>query len=392
MCVCSFLGHDEIYDNEVFENIQRAVNGLCGERDGVEFLFFRGGRYGAMCLCAALRAKRRYPDKKISVSLVVKEEERERVLRALKWGRSGFPACAVDRVISPPRISVPENSRDFSLAGKKITRWILRQSTHLVCYLYPEFFEAENQLRRYAENRNVGIIDVTDEGTKRFIKKSIRGMTEKKRAVIKRLMAGDTQKETGAAFGITASAAAETARQAGRSLREAARVRLRETENGEGAPSCSIFTLGSATPYKLAVFEQTVRFLRRELGVTQFNIQQEHSHSKYSELLSEIAESCGDIHITVMTHYPERSKMTREEWEWAVGTFSSGGCTVENIDTHAVTYRAQVMRAVKMMIDHSDFCICSLASNPIADSIRTRAERRGGKTMFDISKKYTGAD
>ena len=83
MFVCTFLGHKEVYDKDIYEKLARAVYGLVEEHDEAEFLFYNQGTFYDLCLAAVLEARQRFPQKRISITWVVPAEERERWQRLL---------------------------------------------------------------------------------------------------------------------------------------------------------------------------------------------------------------------------------------------------------------------------------------------------------------------
>lgn len=160
MATCTFLGHKEVHDKDIYEKLARAVYGLVEEHDEAEFLFYNQGTFYDLCLAAVLEARQRFPQKRISITWVVPAEERERFAADLAGGRGNLPPCVADRVAAPPPVSGSPVT-----AHKKIERWTIQQSTHLISYLYFAFCAPENRQYFYARAAGLTVLDMTSPET-----------------------------------------------------------------------------------------------------------------------------------------------------------------------------------------------------------------------------------
>lgn len=159
MAVCSFLGHSQIYDTEIDSMLEDAINRIVDENGKTEFLLYLCNDFYNRCFLAVLKAKARRPES-ISITLVPSKESEG------KQNTGGVPDCLIDRIIYPDK-------DDYDSPGhKKIMRWLLRQSTHLVSCLYKTLCEPENRILDYAKGReNLRIIDITNADTSQEILK-----------------------------------------------------------------------------------------------------------------------------------------------------------------------------------------------------------------------------
>ena len=388
MFVCTFLGHKEVYDKDIYEKLTRAVYGLVEEHDEAEFLFYNQGTFYDLCLAAVLEARQRFPQKRISITWVVPAEERERFAADLAGGRGKLPPCVADRVAAPPPVSGSPIT-----AHRKVERWTIQQSTHLISYLYFAFCAPENRQYFYARAAGLTVLDMTSPETAARILEGAAALPEREGLALRGALEGRSHREIGEILGISSSAAQQLSQRAGRSLRRAARQRLVGLWGQEPAPpvQCGIFALGPLTYESLSAFEQAVRFLWDRYHVRQFNIAAEYCRSGYINVLRRIVSPGAgwDVQLVAITHCPE---MPEEAWKETVSSLIPPCDAVENVDTQARRPRAQWLRTAKAIIERSDFCICNLSDQPLADSIGRHASKVQGAKLLDLGKKFAGSD
>lgn len=173
MTICSFIGSHDVYDKDIYSRVHTAVNNIIEENDKVDFLFYCINPFISICLRAVLETRSSYPQK-VSITLVLNESDYE----GFKSQNSDNPPyCMVDKVIL---LSAPDSKEEDPIRfNKKVQRWIIRNSTHLVCYLYRQIYTEKNQLLDYAKRKSVSIIDLTDKSTEQAICKDIELLPER---------------------------------------------------------------------------------------------------------------------------------------------------------------------------------------------------------------------
>lgn len=202
---------------------------------------------------------------------------------------------------------------------------------------------------------------------------------------------GQTPKEIGKLLGIPDSTVRNISKCACRNLKRSTAVRLQHMLRQTSQPPvvCSIFAMGTATCETLSSFEQAALFLIKTYYVTQFHVASEYCYSEYMSVLNRISQSYPhrNIQITAITHYPE---ITTDDWRNISSRFIPPCHSVKNINTHAKRIRAKVLRTTKAMIEQSDFCICNLFQDSLAENIKKHLSKVKGTKVFDISKTFTG--
>ena len=71
MTVCTFAGHREVYQANIADRLDEAIAQIIETDDSFRFLVGGMGDFDGMCSSAVRRAKRKYPDKQISLELVL---------------------------------------------------------------------------------------------------------------------------------------------------------------------------------------------------------------------------------------------------------------------------------------------------------------------------------
>ena len=375
MAVCSFMGHINLYDWGLEEKLRKAVAQLVRGQEEVEFLFPPGaGAFHDLCAAAALEAKQRHPDKKITLTLVVRAEEREKYTADEPEEEAAVLACMADRVISPP-----DGTRQSA------QRWTVERSTHFISYFYAGLHVPEARYARLARSRGLTVTDLTDPETAAFIARRADGLEEDARRLLRGIGGGRTLKELAQEAGVCVPTVRRRIQRAcGTLRRQAEQRRLDMAPADAGTPAvCGVFALGRVTDRRLYVLEQTALYLVRRYHVTRFEVAEEYCHSGYMQILRSISEVYRDVRIVGITRYPEP---TQEAWRLIVSDFVPPCHEVENFDPGVRRVGAKMLRLMKFIIKRSDFCLCALADNAFAESICRTAAKCGGVKLLDMSR------
>lgn len=128
LIICSFWGHQTLYDLDLADRVQNAIAQVVAQDDEIEFRLFSTGSFAPICLSAAMEAKQRYRNKRISLVLI-------RMPRpdTAAWADSTdplTPLCAFERILQ----TAPCHNAQEAL---QVIHHLLRQSplfnTLLVC-------------------------------------------------------------------------------------------------------------------------------------------------------------------------------------------------------------------------------------------------------------------
>ena len=393
MVICSFLGHDRLYDDNVYTKLSKAVRNIARNNDEIEFRFYLHNKFYSMCYDAALEAKQFYTEKKITLKFFVDKDESESFLNRLKHDTLYVPQCIVDQVENLPEFEVKDSKNARMIKFHKTMYWLLKGSTHLISYLYPVFFETENMFYESAKISGVKIIDVTDEETEKFIEKEIDTLHESIAQIIRARCDGISMKAIGEDMGISASTVREHVKNGCRQLKNAAVERkkeLAEKNDTKDAFVCSIFAVGPPTHKYGLPFENAFNYISKKREICNFNILGRDCDSFHLKIIGNHVQKNPDMCLTAYTNYPDGELVTEEWWKSVTNAYCPPCHEVKNIDTHTRVIYAQYLRAVKTLIEKSDYCICNLDNFLFADKIRKYAAKKYHVKLLDVGRKYTG--
>ncbi|MCI8527224.1 MAG: sigma-70 family RNA polymerase sigma factor [Oscillospiraceae bacterium] len=383
--VCTFLGHQNVYDPDIYQRLWKAVCSVVEQEAETEFLFYREGNFYDLCFAAVQEARSRFPQKKISVFWAVPMEQREMAIQQFRQHTAHFPACALDGVISPPySIPAPAKSQDITIPRKKMGRWVILRSTHLICGVYSNLFSEENQMLTFAQRTTIHILDVTSAETAAALQAGVGQLSEREQAIIASTTAGQSYKVIGEAFGISKTAISTILHRAGHRLGRMLKYRFSwlQQQNPPEPARCCILGLGAATHETLCAFERAVDFLNKCHDVVQFDIAADLCDSEYLYILQECRKPHKRTHITAVLHGQET-----ENQEAEASRFMPPCHAVRYLGDHGVDPLAWV----DAMLERSRFCICDLSQEPFAGRIRAIAQR-DGTIVLDMGKRWNDGE
>lgn len=152
MTVCTFAGHREVYQANIAEKLDEAISIIVETDDCFRFLVGGMGNFDGMCASSIRRAKRRYPNKQISLELVLPYLTQE-----LNENKQ-FYETSYDDVIVPIELA----GVHYKSAITKRNRWMIEKSDWLVAFVYREFGGAYTTLR-YAEKKGLQIVNLANQ-------------------------------------------------------------------------------------------------------------------------------------------------------------------------------------------------------------------------------------
>lgn len=196
MITCSFLGHRDVYGADIDIRLQAAVDQIVDKNESVDFVLFPDKGFFDCCLWAVLKAKSRCPQK-VKVCLFVSKEDAAGIMRQ---SPGQVPVCMIDTLIPFERGAV--NRHTYHTRYRKFLRFVVQNSTHIICYVYKKIYSQESRIYGDAEIlRNAEVISVTSPETEQAILESIKRMSEKERLVFEKMGGGCTLQETGKLLG-----------------------------------------------------------------------------------------------------------------------------------------------------------------------------------------------
>lgn len=381
MAVCSFVGHREVYDTDLSSKIQTEVDRLIKEHESVEFLVYTAGTFSDICLLAVLRAKTRYPHK-ITITLVsycgsVSEMDNQE----LEY------SYVSDKVTA---LNMGETKKeDPTIGHKRMVKWIIQNSTHLISYFYDTIYDPNNQLRNPPET--LEIIRLTTRETEAAILEAARFMTEKEQRVFHKLREGRTLKEAGEALGVGRERARQLISHGSRIIRSELNrryIRARAAEKPSAPCTCGLFALGPASYESLTRFKYIMELLSLAYNACDIYVEQSYVFSGFLFILTDSTclphSECQKIHITALI-----GSDALPENDHASDAVKKTLCP----PCHAIDYMSRAdscdcgadFDMIAGMIERMDFCLCNLSAAPYAERIQEYAAQVKRAVLIDIS-------
>ena len=152
MTVCTFAGHREVYQANIADKLDEAISRIIKNDDCFRFLDGGMGDFDGMCSSAVRRAKRNYPNKQISLELILPYLTQE-----LNENKSYYE-ISYDDVVVPIELA----GVHYKSAITKRNRWMVEKSDWMIAFVYRDFGGAYTSLR-YAEKKGLQIINLAKE-------------------------------------------------------------------------------------------------------------------------------------------------------------------------------------------------------------------------------------
>ena len=149
MTVCTFAGHIEVYQTKISDKLDEALAKIIETDDSFIFLVGGMGDFDGMCSSAVRRAKKKHPDKRISLELVLPYLTSE-LNKSKEYYETYF-----DDVIVPSELA----GVHYKSAITKRNRWMVEQSNWIIAFVYRDFGGAYTTLR-YAEKKGLRVINL----------------------------------------------------------------------------------------------------------------------------------------------------------------------------------------------------------------------------------------
>lgn len=148
MITCTFAGHKEVYQAGIPDALDYALADLLAGGEN-EFCFLVGGmgQFDGMCAAAVRKAKRLFPDKSITLSLVLPYFKQE-----LNENKDYYQQM-YDEVYVPGELAGVHPKSAIT----KRNRLMVDQSQYLIAYVRRDFGGAYATLK-YAQRRNLKIM------------------------------------------------------------------------------------------------------------------------------------------------------------------------------------------------------------------------------------------
>lgn len=369
MAVCSFIGHEEVYDADIESRVQLAIDQIVESHDSVEFLIYPRGEFYKKCLLAALKARTCQPQKVTITHVNCTTNEYTSAL-----------SCMADKTVILH--FEPSKKADAALPHRKMVRWIVRNSTHLVACVYDWLYDPDCRLS--PKKSAPEIINIATPETKAAILRVAPLMKEREQIVFQKIHEGHAMKEVGKALDICPERVRQILWQGGKTIRKHLRRRYHQnltSAQRQGKHTCGLFALGEVTPESLERFKRVVDFLATAYGVNRIYVDQAFARSDYIFLL---AKSSQKFHITAMVYdqlLAGSGDTLNDLAKLLCPPCHAMGC-VSYADPKSV---AGSFGVIADLMERMDFCICDLSTMPHAERIRAYAAYTRKSVLLDMS-------
>lgn len=150
MTSCTFAGHKEVYQLKIDEEIENAIDNLL--QTDSEIIFYTGGMgdFDNKCASAVRAAKRKYPDKKIRLALVLPY-----MSNRLNTDKDYYQYY-YDEIIIPAELA----GVHYKAAITMRNRWLVDRVDCVIAYVYRDYGGALETVK-YAQKQGKPIINLT---------------------------------------------------------------------------------------------------------------------------------------------------------------------------------------------------------------------------------------
>lgn len=152
MTVCTFAGHREVYQSMIDEKIEKTIEELL-QTDN-EFIFFTGGmgEFDSKCASAVRAAKRKFPNLKISLALVLPY-----MSNRLNTDKAYYEYY-YDEIVIPSELC----GVHYKAAIQRRNRWLVDRADYIIAYIYREFGGALETVK-YARKQGKPVINLAEQ-------------------------------------------------------------------------------------------------------------------------------------------------------------------------------------------------------------------------------------
>ena len=196
MKICTFLGHQRIYDKDISESIRIEVSEIIDKHNAVEFIFNNYNDFDKVCRNVVNEIKNIYIDKKIILT-VMSEHPKKKNEDGYKF--NDYTINDFDRFISPLR---REKRKYFSFRYHQFC-WAVEKSDFLICYVYEVMDKDLSKCMTVANKSKAKIIDLTNKETHYLVENQKEKLSDKDKLILEKREQGVTLKQVGLELNLT---------------------------------------------------------------------------------------------------------------------------------------------------------------------------------------------
>lgn len=377
MAVCSFMGHEDVYDVNIESRLQLAVDQIVANHESVEFLIYQRGKFYELCLLTALKAKTCQPQK-VTITLVVHKDGAHYV---------SAPDCMIDKTVV---LCFERPKKDaVYILHKKALRWLIQNSTHVITCVYGQLYDPYNRLPQRLPMLEV--ISLESPEIETAILEIVPSLTEKEQTIYQKISEGYMLKEAGQVLGVSHERARQILAQGSETIRKHLRRRYLQAltpEQRRKKRTCGLFAMGESLHEPTDCLKSVIDFLVSTYKVSDIYVEQAYVQSDFMAVL-DISQQ--KLHITAMVNgkpLTENDDSLDELMLLLRPPCHAVGC-ISWADSKSM---ADGFGVVADMIERMDFCICDLSAASNAKKIRKYATQAKHTILLDIGGANAKAD
>ena len=196
MKICTFLGHQRIYDKDISASIRLAVTEILDKYNSVEFIFNQFNDFDKVCKNVVKEVKNTYINKKIILT-VISEYPKKKNEDGYRY--NNYTINDFDKFISP----LPKEKIKYFSARYHQFCWAVAKSNFLICYAYEVMDKDLSKCMAVANKSTAKIIDITNNKTRYLVENQKEKLSDKDKLVIEKREQGVTLKQLGIELNLT---------------------------------------------------------------------------------------------------------------------------------------------------------------------------------------------
>lgn len=380
MAVCSFIGHREVYDADILNRLQAAVNQIVEENDSVEFMIYYQDVFFYCCLLASLRAKS-HSRKDIKISLVVSKFQYNAIVS--QEGDFYVPFCMLDKVY----VHDKEESNRVDVHGVQYLhfRLTLKKATHIISYLYGNFYSTEIGIYNLSRvGPNVKIIPVTSEETNRVIAEYAGRLLDREQIALQKWIEKVNLYEIGLLLGLSRERVRQLLVKSSRAIRKQLQRRCNAVIERQKF-LCGVFALGEETDEMMDRFEEIIIFLVAEYKIKQFYIEASHATPSCISVLKDWPDAYYKLQVTAVT--AEEIDLPDTDNQDSRKKYCPPCDGVMNVGLLHMDSEMRDLSTVAAIMEKCDFCVFDFSAMPYAEKLLRDYVRKDQIVLLDLGKR-----
>lgn len=216
MKTCTFIGHGQLYDKSIRNQLKIVIKEIIDNNHSIEFIFNEYNNFDKVCKTVMNEIQHKITGKKIILTSISEppKEHNEYITNFNKDTIKGI--LDFDRYVSPLS---KEQLESFSVYYHQFC-WAVEQSDYVISYVYEVLDKDLAKCIKVATNSKARIIDLTNRETESLIALQFEQLCDKDKFILDKRKNGFTLKQIGFELNVTTERARQQEVRAFRRLRK----------------------------------------------------------------------------------------------------------------------------------------------------------------------------